>query len=259
MICYDNQCNQASHEARKVASCHPGLFALMNSLLYLARLQQQALDEGAVGWDYREQECYSSDDESFADRDDCECSVTDECGDYGDYGGQGTQFQRDLRVETSFLSQQPSDGNTLRPSSPSHPRHNTSNTSDSSSQPNINNISDPPTPWRTSTAKKIIINELQNESSEIHMYIGHYTPTDWKAVNFKAIREKFASTKYPMKRFTPNMKTLLKNHLNKTGDFAKKELAVEKWYTRVNNVSTGYKLLWYLYTWTQRTKTKSII
>ena len=45
--------------------------------------------------------------------------------------------------------------------------------------------SGPPTPWRTSRAKKRIINELKNTTSDIHLHVGQYTENDFGKVNFR--------------------------------------------------------------------------
>ena len=105
----------------------------------------------------------------------------------------------------------------------------------------------PPAPWATSRAKQRIIDELKDENSDIHLYTGKYSLTDWKCVNFKMILEKYASSQYKMSNFRENVKRILKHYYNKTGEFKKEEDVVEPWYTSVNNASPAYKLLWFLY------------
>ena len=86
---------------------------------------------------------------------------------------------------------------------------------------------------------------MTDETSDIHLLIGHFTPKDFKNVNFKQILQKYAGNQYKMSNFRNNMKLLLKHHLSKTGPF--KVEGVEPWYTSVNNVSRAYSLLFMLY------------
>ena len=105
----------------------------------------------------------------------------------------------------------------------------------------------PPTPWRSSKAKQHIINELKDEESDIYLYIGRYSTTNWDSINFKKIHELYASKKYKASNFKTNVKRILTHLHLKTGPFKNEEDVVEPWYTSVNNVSTAYKLLFLLY------------
>ena len=110
----------------------------------------------------------------------------------------------------------------------------------------------PPSPWRNSTAKTTIIKELQDEASDIHLFIGTFGPSDWKQVKFEQLREKYAQ-RYDKSKFRENLKRLLLHFQNNTGDFSA-ERTEEKWYTSPNNVSEGYLLLFSLYMDTPHSK-----
>ena len=102
----------------------------------------------------------------------------------------------------------------------------------------------PLSPWRNSTAKRDIIKELKDETSDIHLFIGNYGPKDWKQVKFEQLHSKYAA-RYTKSNFRENMKRLLLHFQNKTADFsAQKE---QKWYTSPSNVSDGYAFLFALY------------
>lgn len=102
----------------------------------------------------------------------------------------------------------------------------------------------PLSPWRNSTAKRDIIKELKDETSDIHLFIGNYGPKDWKQVKFEQLHSKYAA-RYAKSNFRENLKRLLLHFQNKTADFsAQKE---QKWYTSPSNVSDGYAFLFALY------------
>ena len=105
----------------------------------------------------------------------------------------------------------------------------------------------PPTPWRYSNAKQRIIDELKDETSDIYLSIGHFTPSNFANVNFQQIRLKYAGNKYKPNLFRDNMKRLLNHLQKKTGPFEPEKNVIEPWYTSKNNVSEAYALLFLLY------------
>ena len=105
----------------------------------------------------------------------------------------------------------------------------------------------PPTPWGKSSAKTRIIRELNDPTSDIHIYLGHYTENDFKNINFRKILEEFAGNNYKLNLFRDNMKRLLVHLEKKTGPFNENKPKAEKWYTSVNNVSKAYSLLFTLH------------
>ncbi|KAL7554043.1 hypothetical protein ACHAWF_018398 [Thalassiosira exigua] len=107
------------------------------------------------------------------------------------------------------------------------------------------NIDGPPTPWGESSAKQKIINELKDETSDIHLFVGQHDAADFKNVNFNQILKRYAGNKYKMSLFRENMKRLLRHHRNKTGPFKAKK--VERWYTSAKDTSVAYSLLYSLY------------
>ena len=105
----------------------------------------------------------------------------------------------------------------------------------------------PPTPWGKSSAKSRIITELNDPTSDIHIYLGHYTEKDFTNVNFRKILEEYAGNNYKLNLFRDNMKRILVHLQKRTGPFDQKKATVEKWYTSVNNVSKAYSLLFALH------------
>lgn len=105
-------------------------------------------------------------------------------------------------------------------------------------------IDSPLSPWRNSKSKGRIINELKDDTSNIHLLIGPHT-SDFGNVNFQQIKSQYADNRYQLSNFKSNVKRIINHHMNKTGPF--KPEGVEKWYTSVNNVSRGYLLLFSLY------------
>ena len=112
---------------------------------------------------------------------------------------------------------------------------------------NDDNSNRPPSPWGSSTSKQRIINELKDDTSDIHLHLGNYTDNNFKEVNFKYIHQQYANNKYKLSNFRENVKRILMNFLNKTGSFKADEVVIEPWYTSVNNVSSAYALLYLLY------------
>jgi hypothetical protein len=115
-----------------------------------------------------------------------------------------------------------------------------SNTQQSNGEDNDN------TPWKSSKAKQQIIDELKDETSDIHLLIGKYTPTEFKEVNFNQIHQKYAKN-FKRSNFRENVKRLLRHLLARTGPFKPEEDITEPWWTSVNNVSPAYALLFLLY------------
>ena len=103
----------------------------------------------------------------------------------------------------------------------------------------------PPSPWRNSKSKLQIIDELKNETSDIHLLIGRYTSSDFSNVKFKQILGKYAGNKYKLSNFKDNIKRLLNHYQQQTGPF--KAEGVEPWYTSPTNVSRAYALLFTLH------------
>ena len=104
----------------------------------------------------------------------------------------------------------------------------------------------PTTPWKNSSAKQRIIDELKDTTSDIHLLVGQYTAGDYSKVNFRQILQNYAGNKqYKMGNFRENMKRLLVHLLKKTGPFKREQ--VEPWYTSAKNVSPAYSLLFALY------------
>ena len=95
-------------------------------------------------------------------------------------------------------------------------------------------IDSPLSPWRNSKSKGRIINELKDDTSNIHLLIGPHT-SDFSNVNFQQIKSQYADNRYQLSNFKSNVKRIINHHINKTGPF--KPEGVEKWYTSVNNVS----------------------
>lgn len=151
-----------------------------------------------------------------------------------------------------------------RPPTNLHVNTSSSAARSSSSNNERNNNDDdsnhPPSPWGSSKSKQQIIDELKDDTSDIHLQIGAYTDDDFKDVNFKFLHQHYAGNKYKHSNFRENLKRLLKHFKNKTGPFKpekeegqQEEDIVEPWYTSVNNVSKAYTLLFLLH----MNKTKS--
>jgi hypothetical protein len=100
----------------------------------------------------------------------------------------------------------------------------------------------PLTPWGDKCrAKQNIISELNNPSSDIHLFLG--TPsTDFKQTNIKKLHEKYAM-RYKLSNFRNNIKLVLTHFEKKSGPFAKKDDVVEPWTSRSKR-STGWHLLY---------------
>jgi hypothetical protein len=107
----------------------------------------------------------------------------------------------------------------------------------------------PPTLWAKSTAKQGIINELSDPTSDIHLFIGQFTVTNFANANFKILLKDYAGNKYKLGKFREKMKQLLVYPCNKTGPYVEvggKKNVVEKWYTSINTVSKANSLLFSL-------------
>lgn len=107
-----------------------------------------------------------------------------------------------------------------------------------------NDAGGPPSPWKSSKAKLRIIDELKSEASDIHLFIGTFTTSDFSNVNINEMHKRYAG-KYKKSRFRENVKRILRHYLMKTGPFAPE--TVEPWYTSVKNVSKAYSMLYMLY------------
>lgn len=174
----------------------------------------------------------SSDEESSVDEHEC----NDECSDSDDsYQHQAMPCQH----KTSFLGTF-----TQNQEPPNNHEGSGRNINPPTNPPSSNS---PPSPWKKSKSKQRIIDELKDETSDIHLLIGRFSSDDFSNVNFKQILMKYASNKYKMSNFRENLKRLLINHLDKKGPFKVDGAEVEKWYTSPTNVSRGYSLLFMLY------------
>ena len=113
----------------------------------------------------------------------------------------------------------------------------------SNSQNQSSSNSSPPSPWQHSTAKKRVIGDLKDSSSDIHLFLGPYGPKNWKQVKFDKIWGVYGQ-RYPKSNFRENLKRLLLHFQNGTGDFSPEKK--EQWYTSPGNVSKAYSLLFSL-------------
>ena len=115
----------------------------------------------------------------------------------------------------------------------------------------------PLTPWAKCKAKQNIISALKKnstdpQSTDIFLFVGDYSDTNFDNVNFKKIHELFAS-KYKLSNFRGNLKRILNHYKGMTGPFAndeeeeEEEDKIDKWYTSTNNHSAAYALLHLLY------------
>lgn len=100
----------------------------------------------------------------------------------------------------------------------------------------------PPTPWGDKcTDKKNIIAAMRDPFNDIHLYIGDYTESDFKNINFKQLHSLYAS-RYHYTRFRPNFIAILKHKLNRTGPFKEEQSTIEPWKTK-SSKSKGCHLL----------------
>ena len=123
---------------------------------------------------------------------------------------------------------------------------------------NNNNIVEGiPSPWGKGKTKQRIINELKNETSDIHLLIGDFDSSSAGCVNinYLAIRDKYASSMHDMKKFRPNIKRLIESMRDRKGPFKVDVKAlvddnginIEPWYTSATKLSLGYTLLHDMY------------
>ena len=185
-----------------------------------------------------------------SDEDDDECSVSLSSIDTNSVATDSESIKYDENLQQEFDVKQHSNNKkiTNRPITIIIP--SSKSTPESLSSPLEESFDDdgqPATPWGKSTAKSRIIDELMNSTSDIYLFIGKYTATNFDNVNFKALLQNYAGNKYKPSAFRENMKRLLKHLQNKTGPFKRfvegQLKAVEPWYTSVNNVSNAYSLL----------------
>ena len=112
-------------------------------------------------------------------------------------------------------------------------------------------ITDPPSPWAIGQTKRRIIDELNKETSDIHLYYSDHSTDGKYVINYSSIRDKYASPNHNMKKFRPNVKRLIESCVKKTGPFKEESVndtnKVEPWYTSSTNTSLGYILLRDLY------------
>ena len=137
-------------------------------------------------------------------------------------------------------------------STPDDDDNNAATTSNTTTNNNTNNNTNddgrPPTsPWGSSRAKKRIIEELKDDTSNIHLLLGSYSLDNFKEVNFKQIHEQYAGNKYKPGLFRENVKRQLKNFISKTGPFKPEKETIEPWYTSINNVSKAYTVLYLMF------------
>jgi hypothetical protein len=100
----------------------------------------------------------------------------------------------------------------------------------------------PVSPWKNSSTKKKIIEELKDSTSDIQLYIGDYTEKAFKDVNFNQIHAGYAQ-RYNKSNFRENFKRLLIHKLKGTGPFVEEEVKLEPWTTRKKR-SKGWNLLY---------------
>ncbi len=126
----------------------------------------------------------------------------------------------------------PSRANTLNLNNSVSGIGNTCSTSGAAAD--VDDTTRPPTPWGDKcTDKKNIITAMKDPTNDIHLYIGDYTESDFKNVNFKQLHSRYAS-RYQYSRFRPNFITILKHKLKETGPFTEEhcESEIEPWKTR---------------------------
>jgi hypothetical protein len=109
--------------------------------------------------------------------------------------------------------------------------------------------SGPPSPWGSGETKKRIIDDLKDELSDIHLFIGDETATSC-TIKYAKIHELYAP-EHDMNEFCQNFKRLIESKKNKTGPFKetskKKRVEIEPWYTSSKKTCRGYTLLHDMY------------
>ena len=95
----------------------------------------------------------------------------------------------------------------------------------STNTPQNQNDDAPLSPWKNSTAKRDIIKELNDDTSDIHLFIGSYGPGDWKQLKFEQLHLKYAR-RYQKSNYSykENMKRLLLHFQNNTVIFVPKRI-----------------------------------
>ena len=241
----------SSLEKHCFRSCFMPPALLMNDMILGYRLQQQALQVARLhpAGTWREEETESSSDSGESSDDEGYINDADDISPAVPNTFLGVLIRRQQVFQASCPSNRLSI-NAAAPDRCNTAAENTSNgtpvnATDAHGPPFDN--PHPPSPWGSSKTKQRIIDELKDEMSDIHLSIGHYTPTNFDAVNFKQILHKYAGDRYKPSLFRENIKRLLKHLLSKTGPFKAEEDVAEPWYTSVNNVSKAYALLYLLY------------
>lgn len=130
-----------------------------------------------------------------------------------------------------------------------------------------NTNGEPTSPWGTGKTKKIIVDALRNQSSDIHLYYEERTDDGGIVINYTQILNKYAPN-HNMKNFRPNIKRLIENKKNKTGPFKEGSggtsgvsngvKQVDPWFTSSKKISLGYTLLHDMYMFDKRTKSMKV-
>jgi len=159
-----------------------------------------------------------------------------------------TSTSQNLHIDTSIANDTSNASRSGLQSPNNNERNNTRQPPSQSDDTNSSNNNDrPPSPWGSSTSKQRIIDELKDETSDIHLQLGAYTDDNFKEVNFKYLLQHYAGNKYKLSNFRANVIRILKHFINTTGPFKPDENVIENWYTSVNKVSKGYALLYLLW------------
>ena len=217
------------------------------SYLHLARVQAGPF---RYGGDYSNSESSASADE-YGDVD------SDNKYDTNQYRGSDfpTQFlgvpilrgvEREQQTPANTIAQGKTQDISSGPGAVPRPKKTNGGNGDNQRAQQHIEANDPPSPWRQSTAKQEIINDLKDATSDIHLHIGLYGPKNWKEVKFRPLWEKYG-THYNFSNFTSNLKRLLMNYKNGTGDFKAEVFKAEPWYTSTNNRSAAYTAVFALH------------
>jgi hypothetical protein len=178
-----------------------------------------------------------------SEKDDDDSSISGESGSFSSGERDGAS------ISTSNLPiRRPSQVNTfLEANSPDN--HNVNDTNNNRPTNKATSAADdidrPPTPWGDKcTDKKNIVAAMKDPTNDIHLYIGDYTESNFKNVNFKQLHKLYAS-RYPLSRFRVNCVAILKHKLKGTGPFKEQhsEAEIEPWKTRSSR-SKGWNLLY---------------
>ena len=205
----------------------------------LLQLQRQQLHRasGAEGpWAWRE---YAGRDvrESESDASSVDSCQRDACLKHG--GSSSSSGNKTNKTRSIYIDVQPVNEIPSPHTSAARPVRNT------------NDEQGPPSPWATGNTKRRIIDELQNETSDIHLYYSNRATDGKYEINYSTIRDKYASPNHNMNNFRQNIKRLIECLEKKTGPFKEGTSnainKVEPWYTSCTNTSLGYILLRDLY------------